>query len=52
MISLALFALNLVLAVLVFGVLDSGMFIRGSGYRQQEMLKERGARTARAAVVS
>ena len=49
--SLALFALNAALAVLVFGLLDSGAFIRGSGYRQQERLEERGARTARAAVV-
>jgi NADH dehydrogenase len=48
--SLALFALNVGLGILVFGLLDSGMFIRGSGYRQQETLKERGARTARAAV--
>jgi NADH-quinone oxidoreductase subunit H len=48
--SLALFALNLGLAVLVFGLLDNGVFIRGSGYRQEERLKERGARTARAAV--
>jgi NADH-quinone oxidoreductase subunit H len=48
--SLALFVLNLGLAVLVFGLLDSGVFIRGSGYRQPEKLKERGARTARAAV--
>jgi NADH-quinone oxidoreductase subunit H len=48
--SLALFALNVGLGILVFGLLDSGVFIRGSGYRQQEKLKERGARTARAAV--
>jgi NADH-quinone oxidoreductase subunit H len=48
--SLALFALNLGLGILVFGLLDSGVFIRGSGYRQPEKLKERGARTARAAV--
>jgi len=48
--SLALFALNVGLGILVFGLLDSGVFIRGSGYRQQERLKERGARTARAAV--
>jgi hypothetical protein len=48
--SLALFALNVGLAILVFGLLDSGVFIRGSGYRQQEKLKERGARGARAAV--
>ena len=47
---LALFGLNVGLAVLVFGLLDSGVFIRGSGYRQQEKLKERGARTARAAM--
>ena len=50
MASLALFGLNLVLGVLVFGLLDSGVFIRGSGYRQQERLKERGARPARPAV--
>jgi len=48
--SLALFGLNVGLGILVFGLLDSGVFIRGSGYRQQERLKERGARTARAAV--
>jgi NADH-quinone oxidoreductase subunit H len=49
--SAALFGLNVVLAILVFGLLDSGVFIRGSGYRQQATLKERGARDARAAVV-
>ena len=38
------------LGILVFGLLDSGVFIRGSGYRQPEKLKEGGARTARAAV--
>ncbi len=48
--SLALFGLNVGLGILVFGLLDSGVFIRGSGYRQQGRLKERGARTARAAV--
>jgi NADH-quinone oxidoreductase subunit H len=48
--SLALFALNVGLGILVFGLLDSGVFIRGSGYRQAEKLKERDARTARAAV--
>jgi hypothetical protein len=48
--SLILFGLNLAIAFLVFGLLDSGVFIRGSGYRQQGRLKERGARTARAAV--
>ena len=48
--SLALFALNVGLGILVFGLLDSGVFIRGSGSRQPEKLKERGARTARAAV--
>jgi NADH-quinone oxidoreductase subunit H len=45
--SLVLFALNLGLGFLVFGLLDSGMFIRGSGYRQQT-LTERGARAAAA----
>jgi NADH-quinone oxidoreductase subunit H len=49
--STALFGLNVVLAILVFGLLDSGVFIRGSGSRQQATLKERGARDARAAVV-
>jgi NADH-quinone oxidoreductase subunit H len=34
------------LAVLVFGLLDSGVFIRGSSYRQQQALDERGARAA------
>ena len=48
--SMALFGLNLGLAILVFGLLDSGVFIRGSGYRQQATLEERGAREARAAV--
>ena len=33
--SLILFALNIGIAILVFGVLDSGVFIRGSGHRQQ-----------------
>jgi hypothetical protein len=45
-VSLALFALNVVLAVLVFGLLDSGVFIRGSGHRQRQVLEERGARAA------
>jgi NADH-quinone oxidoreductase subunit H len=44
--SLALFALNVVLAVLVFGLLDSGVFIRGSGHRQRQVLEKRGARAA------
>jgi NADH-quinone oxidoreductase subunit H len=39
--SLILFGLNLAIAVLVFGLLDSGVFIRGSGYRQR-VLTERG----------
>jgi NADH-quinone oxidoreductase subunit H len=43
--SLALFGLNIGIAFLVFGVLDSGVFIRGSGSRQQ-VLKERGTRAA------
>ena len=43
--SLVLFGLNLVIAFLVFGVLDSGIFIRGSGHRQQ-VLTERGTRAA------
>jgi NADH-quinone oxidoreductase subunit H len=47
--SLILFGLNLAIAFLVFGVLDSGVFIRGSGYRQ-EVLEARGPRNARAAV--
>ena len=46
LISLALFALNLGLAIVIFGLLDSGVFIRGAGYRQQAKLKERGARAA------
>jgi NADH-quinone oxidoreductase subunit H len=45
--SLALFVLNLGIAMVVFGVLDSGVFIRGSGRRQRAL--ERHAR--RAAVV-
>jgi NADH-quinone oxidoreductase subunit H len=47
--SLILFGLNLAIAFLVFGLLDSGVFIRGSGYRQQG-LEARGPRNARAAV--
>jgi hypothetical protein len=47
--SLILFGLNLAIAFLVFGVLDSGVFIRGSGYRQK-VLEARGPRNARAAV--
>ncbi len=45
--SLALFGLNLVIALLVFGLLDNGIFIRGSGYRQQ-LYTERGRRAAAA----
>ncbi|CAN5711648.1 NADH-quinone oxidoreductase subunit NuoH [soil metagenome] len=45
--SLILFALNIGIALLVFGVLDSGVFIRGSGTRQREVLT-RGARAATA----
>ena len=47
--SLILFALNIGIAILVFGVLDSGVFIRGSGHGQQ-VLTARGTRDARAAV--
>jgi NADH-quinone oxidoreductase subunit H len=43
--SLILFGLNIAIAFLVFGVLDSGVFIRGSGYRQ-EILEARGTRAA------
>ena len=43
--SLALFGLNIGIAFLVFGVLDSGVFIRGSGSRQP-VLTERGTRAA------
>jgi NADH-quinone oxidoreductase subunit H len=43
--SLILFGLNIAIAFLVFGVLDSGAFIRGSGYRQQ-VLEARGTRAA------
>jgi NADH-quinone oxidoreductase subunit H len=35
--SLALFGLNIVLAVLVFGLLDSGMFVRGSGRQRRPL---------------
>jgi hypothetical protein len=45
--SLILFALNIGIGFLVFGVLDSGMFIRGSGARQQA-LTQRGPRAAAA----
>jgi NADH-quinone oxidoreductase subunit H len=45
--SLILFGLNLVIGFLVFGLLDSGVFIRGSGHRQQQqVLQSRGARAA------
>jgi NADH-quinone oxidoreductase subunit H len=44
-VSLALFGLNLVIAFLVFWVLDSGAFIRGSG-RAQPVLEARGTRAA------
>ncbi|MCI0656280.1 MAG: NADH-quinone oxidoreductase subunit H, partial [Acidobacteria bacterium] len=44
--SLALFGLNLVLGVLVFGLVDSGVFIRGSSQRQRTLE----ARANRAAV--
>ncbi len=43
--SLILFGLNIAIAFLVFGVLDSDVFIRGSGYRQ-EVLEARGTRAA------
>jgi NADH-quinone oxidoreductase subunit H len=42
-ISLAMLGLNLVVAVLVFGLLDSGVFIRGSGQRQR-LLQQRAER--------
>jgi NADH-quinone oxidoreductase subunit H len=44
--ALALFGVNLVLGVLVFGLLDSGTFIKGSSRRQQILE----ARVARATV--
>jgi NADH-quinone oxidoreductase subunit H len=44
--ALALFGVNLVLGVLVFGLLDSGTFIKGSARRQQILE----ARVARATV--
>jgi NADH-quinone oxidoreductase subunit H len=34
-VSLAMLGLNLIIAVLVFGVLDSGLFIKGSAQRQR-----------------
>jgi NADH-quinone oxidoreductase subunit H len=43
--SLALFGVNLVVGVLVFGVLDSGVFIKGSARRARTL--ERGAARAR-----
>jgi NADH-quinone oxidoreductase subunit H len=43
--SLALFGLNLVIAALVFGLLDSGAFVRGSG-RQRQALNARARREA------
>jgi NADH-quinone oxidoreductase subunit H len=42
---LALFGLNLVIAVLVFGVLDRGVFVHGSG-RQRRALNARARRGA------
>ena len=48
MLGLALFGLNVLVAILVFGLLDSGAFIRGSG-RQRHTLD---ARARRAAVTS
>ncbi len=42
-ISLAMLGLNLVVAILVFGLLDSGLFIRGSGQRQR-LLQQRAER--------
>jgi NADH-quinone oxidoreductase subunit H len=41
--SLVLFGVNVVVAVLVFGLLDSGMFLRGSG-RQRHALNARATR--------
>ena len=41
--SLALFALNVGLGILVFGLLDSGIFIRGSAQRQR-LLEQRAER--------
>jgi hypothetical protein len=41
--GLALFGLSLVVGVLVFGVLDSGVFIRGSA-RQRQSLNARARR--------
>jgi NADH-quinone oxidoreductase subunit H len=43
--ALALFGLNVVLAVLIFGLLDSNAFIRGSG-RQRHALHQRARRAA------
>ena len=43
-VSLAMLGLNLVVAVLVFGLLDSGVFIRGSG--QQQRVPQRRAERA------
>ena len=40
---LALFGLNLIIAVLVFGLLDRGVFVRGSG-RQRQALNARARR--------
>ena len=41
--ALALFALNILLIVVVFGLLDSNVFIRGSG-RQRRTLHQRAQR--------
>jgi NADH-quinone oxidoreductase subunit H len=42
---LALFGLNVIIAGLVFGLLDSGVFVRGSG-RQRQALNARARREA------
>jgi NADH-quinone oxidoreductase subunit H len=42
-VSLAMLGLNLVVAILVFGLLDSGIFIRGSAQRQR-LLEQRAER--------
>jgi hypothetical protein len=46
--SLALFGLNIVIAGLVFGLLDSGMFLKGSAQQRHSL----NMRARRATVIS
>jgi hypothetical protein len=46
--SLSLFGLSIVIAILVFGLLDRGVFVRGSAKQRRELT----ARARRAPVVT